>query len=122
MVKRRVKTIIFILFVGGLLLVNFVLKEFTTETLKEFSENGISDENDEEYSQIEANINLNVTNVFDNPEAQAVFDELERLNGEDYEIITNEKGYITFLKGTICDNPFWSIFPEWVAKQRGKKE
>ena len=106
MVKRRVKTIIFILFVGGLLLANFVLKEFTTETLKEFSEKGISDENDEEYSQIEANINLNVTNVFDNPEAQAVFDELERLNGEDYEIITNEKGYITFLKGTICDKPF----------------
>ena len=52
MVKRRVKTIIFILFVGGLLLANFVLKEFTTETLKEFSEKGISDENDEEYSQI----------------------------------------------------------------------
>ncbi len=41
----------------------------------------------------------------DDPEAQKVFDELERINGDDLGYITNNYGYITFLEGSICEGP-----------------
>ena len=51
----------------------------------------------------------NVVRADDDPAAQKVFAELERINGDELKYVTDEYGYITFLRGSIlegkCESP-----------------
>ncbi len=42
-------------------------------------------------------------------EAQVVFRELERINGDKLKLVTDNYGYITFMKGSIFEKPCQSI-------------
>ncbi|SFP65310.1 Zn-dependent metalloprotease [Butyrivibrio proteoclasticus] len=44
-------------------------------------------------------------NAENDADAQEVFNELNRINGDSLKIVTNKYGYITFMQGTICEEP-----------------
>lgn len=72
-----------------------VAEEETEEVLEDSSDD----------ISLEADIIGSITMAKDDEETQKVFDELERINKDEYVIMTNLYGYITFLNGSITEEP-----------------
>ncbi|MCR5107796.1 MAG: M4 family metallopeptidase [Lachnospiraceae bacterium] len=73
-----------------------------------YSEKAVYGSFENEGLTLEADIIGDVIKADQNEEAQAVFDELKRINGDDLKMVTNRYGYITFLNGKITDRPLMS--------------